>query len=85
MILKTNSYKCVLEENQRLLGASSWMNCRKDSSIIKEKHINFFERFMVYGLTEIQRDSKYPIACVPEYSRNFLSAQHFYLQSKDHF
>ena len=24
--------------------------CRKDSSIIKEKHINLFERFKVYGL-----------------------------------
>ena len=32
---------------------------------------------------KIQRDSKYSIACVPEYSRNFLSPQ-FYLQSKDH-
>ena len=40
---------------------------------------------MVYGLAKIQRDSKYPIACVPEYSRNFLSAQRFYLQSKDRF
>ena len=59
--------------------------CRKDNSISKEKHINLFERFIVYGLAKIQRDSKYPIACVPEYSRNFLSAQHFYLQSKDHF
>ena len=28
--------------------------CRKDSSIIKEKHINLFERFMVYGLAKIQ-------------------------------
>ena len=62
--------------------------CRKASSIIKEKHINLFERFIVYGLAKIQkiqRDSKYPIACAPEYSRNLLSAQHFYLQSKDHF
>ena len=40
---------------------------------------------MVYGLAKIQRDSKYPIAYVPEYSRDFLPAQHFYLQSKDHF
>ena len=37
--------------------------CRKDSSIIKEKHINLFGRFSVYGLATIQRDSKYPIAC----------------------
>ena len=59
--------------------------CRKDSSIIKEKHINLFERFIVYGLAKIQRDFKYPIPCAPEYSRNLLSAQHFYLQSKDHF
>ena len=59
--------------------------CGKDSSIIKEKHKNLFERFIVYGLAKIQHDSKYPIECVPEYSRNFLSAQHFYLQSKDHF
>ena len=36
---------------------------RKDSSIIKEKHINLFGRFSVYGLATIQRDSKYPIAC----------------------
>ena len=44
--------------------------CRKDSSIIKEKHINLFGRFIVYGLaTIIQRDSKYPIACAPVYSR----------------
>ena len=35
--------------------------CRKDSSIIKEKHINLFEWFIVYGLAKIQRDSKYPI------------------------
>ena len=49
--------------------------CRKDSSIIKEKHINLFERFIVYGLAKIQRGSKYPIACAPEYSRNLLSAQ----------
>ena len=41
--------------------------CRKDSSIIKEKHL--FERFIVYGLAKIQRDQKYPIACAPEYSR----------------
>ena len=27
--------------------------CRKDSSIIKEKHL--FERFIVYGLPKIQR------------------------------
>ena len=59
--------------------------CRKDSSIIKEKHINLFGRFIVYGLAKIQRDSKYPIACAPEYSRNLLSEQHFYLQRKDHF
>ena len=59
--------------------------CRKDSSIIKEKHINLFEWFIVYGLAKIQHDLKYPIACAPEYSRNLLSAQHFYLQSKDHF
>ena len=59
--------------------------CRKDSSIIKEKHINLFEQFIVYGLAKIQRDLKYPIACAPEYSRNLLSAQHFYLKSKDHF
>ena len=45
--------------------------------------INLFERFIVYGLAKIQRDLKYPIACAPEYSRNLLSAQHFYLQSKD--
>ena len=45
--------------------------------------MNLFERFIVYGLAKIQRDLKYPIACVPEYSRNFLSAQHFYLQRKD--
>ena len=44
--------------------------CRKDSSIIKEKHINLFGRFIVYGLATIQRDSNYPIACVPVYSRN---------------
>ena len=56
------------------------MNCRKDSSIIKEKHINLFERFIVHGLAKIQRDLKYPIACAPEYSR-----KHFFLQSKDHF
>ena len=36
--------------------------CRKDGSIIKEKHINLFERFIVYGLAKKQRDSKYPIA-----------------------
>ena len=59
--------------------------CRKDSLIIKEKHINLFERFIVYGLAKIQRDLKYSIACAPEYSRNLLSAQPFYLQSKDHF
>ena len=59
--------------------------CRKDSSTIKEKHINLFGRFIVYGLAKIQRDSKYPIACAPEYSRNLLSVQHFYLQRKDHF
>ena len=41
--------------------------CRKDSSIIKEKHINLFERFIVYGLAKIQRDLKYSIACAPEY------------------
>ena len=40
--------------------------CRKDSLIIKEKHINLFERFIVYGLAKIQRDLKYPIACAPE-------------------
>ena len=57
--------------------------CTKDSSIIKEKHINRFGRFIVYGLAKIQRDSKYAISCAPEYSRN--SAQHFYLQHKDHF
>ena len=59
--------------------------CRKASSIIKEKHINLFERFIVYGLAKIRRDFKYPIPCAPEYSRNLLSVQHFYLQSKDHF
>ena len=53
--------------------------CRKDSLIAKEKHINLFERFIVYGLAKIQRDLKYPIACAPEYSRNLLSAQLFYL------
>ena len=53
--------------------------CRKDSSIIKEKHI------MVCGLAKIQRDLKYPITCAPEYSKNLLSAQPFYLQSKGHF
>ena len=37
--------------------------CRKDSSIIKEKHINLFGQFIVYGLATIQHDSKYPIAC----------------------
>ena len=50
--------------------------CRKNSSIIKEKRTNLFERFIVYGLAKIQkiqRDSKYPIACAPEYSRNLLS------------
>ena len=26
--------------------------CRKDSSIIKEKHINLIERFIVYGLAK---------------------------------
>ena len=71
------------------LGASSWMNCISvektvQYTVIKEKHINLFERFIVYGLAKIQRDSKYPIACAPEYSRNLLSAQHFYLQSKYH-
>ena len=40
---------------------------------MKEKHINLFERFIVYGLAKIQRGSKYPIACAPEYSRNLLS------------
>ena len=31
-------------------------SCRKDSSIIiKEKHINLFEPFLVYGLAKIQR------------------------------
>ena len=59
--------------------------CRKDSLIIKEKHINLFERSIVYGLAKIQRDFKYPIACAPEYSKNLLSVQHFYLQSKGHF
>ena len=44
--------------------------CRKDNSIIKEKHINLFGRFIVYGLAKIQRDPKYPIACAPEYSRS---------------
>ena len=43
--------------------------CRKDSSIIKEKHINLFERSIVYGLAKIQRDLKYPIACAPEYRK----------------
>ena len=47
--------------------------------------LNLSERFIVYGLAKIQRYSKYPIACAPEYSRNLLSEQHFYLQSKDHF
>ena len=41
--------------------------CRKDSSIIKEKHINIFGWFIVYGLATIQRNSKYPIACAPCY------------------
>ena len=59
--------------------------CRKDSSIIKEKLINLFEQFIVYRLAKIQRDLKYLIPCAPEYSKNLLSAQHFYLQSKDHF
>ena len=53
--------------------------CRKDSLIVNKKHINLFERFIVYGLAKIQRDLKYPIACAPEYSRNLLSAQLFYL------
>ena len=44
--------------------------CRKDISIIKEKHINLFGRFIVYELAEMQRDSKYPIACAPEFSRS---------------
>ena len=48
--------------------------CRKDSSIIKEKHINLFEGFIVYGLAKMQRGSKYPIACAPEYSRNLFSS-----------
>ena len=55
------------------------MSSRKDISIIKEKQTNLFGRFIVYGLAKIQRDSKYPIACAREYSRNLLSAQHFYL------
>ena len=40
---------------------------------------------MVCGLAKIQRDLKYPITCAPEYSKNLLSAQPFYLQSKGHF
>ena len=54
-------------------------SCRKDSSIFKEKHINVFGRFIVNGLAKLHRDSKYLIACAHEYSRNLLSAQHFYL------
>ena len=34
---------------------------------------------MVYGLAKIQRDSKYPIACVPEYSTMILET--FYQRS----
>ena len=48
--------------------------CRKDSSIIKEKHINLFEQFIVYGLAKIQRGSKYPIACAPESDKLFHNA-----------
>ena len=74
---------CMLIEESKaprseLMDELNW--CRKDSSVIKEKHINLFERFIVYGLAKI-----YPIASAPECSRNLLSAQHFYLQSKDHF
>ena len=53
--------------------------CRKDSSIIKRKHIYLFGRFIVYGLAKLQRDLKYSIAFAHKYPRNLLSAQHFYL------
>ena len=49
---------------------------------MKEKHINLFERFMVYGLAKIQRDSKNPIACVPEYSRNLIFTSAAFLLTK---
>ena len=42
---------------------------RKDSSIIKVKHIYLlasFGRFFVYGLEKIRCESKYPIACARE-------------------
>ena len=53
--------------------------CRKDSSIIKEKHINLFGRFIVYGLAKIQRDSKYPITCAPEYCYKLVISAAFLL------
>ena len=81
-LLRTKTEKSKAPRSE-LIDELNW--CRKDSSIIKEKHINLFGRFIVYGLAKIQRDSKYPIACAPDYSRNLLSAKHFYLQSKDHF
>ena len=53
--------------------------CRRQfNNQLKVKHIYLFGRFIVYGLAKVQCDSKYPIACAPEYSRNLLSAQHFY-------
>ena len=44
--------------------------CRKDSSIIKEKHINLFERFIVYGLAKIQPDSCAPYILETFYQRS---------------
>ena len=37
---------------------------------------------MVYGLAKIQRDSKNPIACVPEYSRNLIFTSAAFLLTK---
>ena len=85
-ILKKCTYSNINKSKaprSKLMDELNW--CRKHSSTIKEKHKNLFERFIVYGLAKIQHDLKYRIACAPEYSRNLLSVQHFYLQSKDHF
>ena len=52
--------------------------CRKDSSIIKEKHIYLFGRFIEYGLPKIQRDSKYPIARAPELFKKLVISAAFF-------